>query len=88
MYGFFFFFLKKRNFFLNRKHNVFYIAPEGIEQLREEHEISVDFLRYMAIIVTGTVRGIIYAKIEGSVLNTIIFPPINLVNLIEKGVPV
>lgn len=82
-------FLQKEELLLTSETQCFFnIASEGIEQLRKEHEIPVDFLRYMATIATGTVRGIIHAKTEGTVLNTIILPPINLVNLIEKGVPV
>lgn len=82
-------FLQKEELLLISETQCFFnISPEGIEQLRKEHEISVDFLRYMATIATGTVRGIIHAKTEGTVLNTIILPPINLVNLIEKGIPV
>ena len=82
-------FLQKEELLLTSETQCFFdIAPEGIEQLRKEHEIPVDFLRYMASIVTGTVRGIIHAKTEGTVLNAIILPPINLVNMIEKGMPV
>lgn len=82
-------FLQKEELLLISETQCFFnIAQEGIEQLRKEHEIPVDFLRYMATIATGTVRGIIHAKTEGTVLNTIILPPINLVNLIEKGEPV
>ena len=52
----------------------FGIAPEGINEIN---------LRYIATIVTGTIRGIIHDKTEGTVLNGIILPPINLLELIK-----
>ncbi len=63
---------------------IFDIAPEGVEKLKKEGEIPVQFLRYMGTIVTGTVRGIIHSKTEGTVINSIVLPPINLVNTIKK----
>ena len=63
----------------------FSIAPESIEQLQEEQEIPVGFLQYMGTITTGTVRGIIHAKTEGTVLNSIVLPPLNLTKTITEG---
>lgn len=65
-------------------HTMFDISPEGREQLKEIKKIPVDFLRYMATIATGTARGIIHAKSEGTVLNSIILPPINLIETIKE----
>lgn len=62
---------------------IFRIAPDGIEELKKEGEIPVSFLRYMGTIVTGTVRGIIHAKTEGTVINSVVLPPINLVETIN-----
>lgn len=61
----------------------FGISPEGIADLQEKGSIPVDFMRYIATITTGTIRGIIHSKTEGTVLNPIVLPPINLVNLIH-----
>ncbi|WP_307758052.1 hypothetical protein [uncultured Mediterranea sp.] len=63
----------------------FNIAPEGITQLQKEQEIPVGFLQYMGTITTGTVRGIIHAKTEGTVLNSIVLPPLNLTEAITEG---
>ena len=64
----------------------FSIAPEGIEQLLQQQEIPVGFLQYMGTITTGTVRGIIHAKTEGTVLNSIVLPPLNLTEAITEGI--
>lgn len=66
----------------------FSIAPEGIAAIRKEGRIPVDFLRYMATIAVGTVRGIIHAKTEGLVFNAIVLPPINLVEIIKNDLVV
>ena len=66
----------------------FEIAPEGIDSIKEERRIPVSFLRYMATISTGAARGIIHAKTEGSVLNSIILSPINLVELLKEDFPI
>lgn len=65
---------------------IFHIAPEGIEELKKEHKIPVGFLQYMATIVVGTIRGIIHAKTEGTVLNAIVLPPINLTEIIKDDI--
>lgn len=62
----------------------FEIAKDGAEKLKKAREIPVDFLQYMASIVTGTARGIIHAKTEGTVLNAIVLPPINLTEYIKE----
>lgn len=42
----------------------------------------------MATIVTGTARGIIHAKSEGTLLAGIILPPINVMELIKNDLPI
>ncbi len=66
----------------------FAIGEEGIAEIRKQGKIPVDFLRYIATIVVGAARGIIHAKTEGSVLNAVILPPINLVDIIRDDLPV
>lgn len=61
----------------------FDIAPEGIEFIKEQNKVPVEFLRYMATIAVGTARGIIHAKTEGTVLSSIVLPPVNLVDVIK-----
>ncbi len=62
----------------------FTISPEGSNQLLQRGCIEVDFLRYLATIATGTVRGIIHTKTENTALNPIVLPPINLVEAIKE----
>lgn len=62
----------------------FSISPDGSNQLLQRGRIEVDFLRYLATIATGTVRGIIHAKTENTALNPIVLPPINLVEAIKE----
>lgn len=66
----------------------FDISPEGTSKIKHLKKIPVDFLRYMATIVTGTARGIIHAKSEGTLLVGIILPPINLVEVIKDDLPI
>lgn len=40
-----------------------------------------DFLRYLATISVGTARGIQHAKTQGTILNSLVIPPINLIEL-------
>lgn len=61
----------------------FSINEEGSKQIVEHGRIDVDFLRYLATIATGTVRGIIHTKTENTALNPIVLPPINLVEAIK-----
>lgn len=62
----------------------FAIATEGIEKMKLENKVSVDFLRYMATIVIGTARGIIHAQTQGTSINVFVLPPINLIPVITE----
>lgn len=61
----------------------FSIREEGSRQISELGRIEVGFLRYLATIATGTVRGIIHTKTENTALNPIVLPPLNLVEAIK-----
>ena len=65
-------------------HCFFNIREDGVNQLKEQGRVGVDFLRYLATIATGTVRGIIHTKTENTVLNSVVVPPINLVEAIKE----
>lgn len=68
---------------------VFEIAPEGVEAIKKnDNVIPKGFLQYMASISVGTARGIIHAKTEGSVLNSVVLPPINLTEIIKDDMPI
>lgn len=60
----------------------FEISQDGFEQLQQTRTVPVAFLRYLATIATGTARGIIHAQTEGTVINSIVLPPINLTEVI------
>jgi hypothetical protein len=60
------------------------IAPEGVKAIKDEGKIPVDFLRYMGSISVGTIRGVIHAKTEGTVLNPVVMPPVNLEEMIKN----
>lgn len=65
-------------------HCIFDIREDGTNQLKEQGRVVVDFLRYLATIATGTVRGIVHTKTENTVLNSVVVPPINLVEAIKE----
>lgn len=65
-------------------HCFFAITEEGSQQLLKESKVEVGFLRYLATIATGTVRGIIHTKTENTALNPVVLPPINLVDAIKN----
>lgn len=65
-------------------HCIFDIREDGVNQLKEQGRVVVDFLRYLATIAIGTVRGIIHTKTENTVLNPVVVPPINLVEAIKE----
>lgn len=66
---------------------VFQIAPEGVEAIKKNNKIPHDFLQYMASISVGTARGVIHAKTEGTILNPVVLPPINLTEIIKDDMP-
>ena len=49
----------------------------------DEIHIPVEFMRYMGTIAVGTARGIICAKTEGTRINSVVLPPINLVEVMK-----
>jgi hypothetical protein len=65
-------------------HCYFDISAEGSSQLQQQGRIEVGFLRYLATIATGTVRGIIHTKTENTALNPVVLPPLNLVEAIKS----
>ena len=58
----------------------FVIEPKFLEKNTKDNRLIIgkDFLRYLATISVGTARGIQHAKTQGTVLNTFVIPPINL----------
>ena len=64
-------------------HCFFEVNEEGSKLLTEKGRIEVGFMRYLATIATGTIRGIIYTKTENTTLNPVVLPPLNLVEAIK-----
>jgi hypothetical protein len=58
------------NTFINKKQQTLTI-PKG-------------FLAHMAMITVGTLRGILFAKTEGTIFNKFIIPTIDVASMIEK----
>lgn len=61
----------------------FAIDKEGVEAIKKKGNVPVDFLRYMGTISVGIARGVIHVKTEGTTLNAVVLPPINLVEMIK-----
>ena len=66
----------------------FAISEEGRDVLLKSKVIPVDFLRYMATITTGTARGIIHSKTEGTPVNYLVLPPINVTENIDRDLKI
>ncbi|MCH3993381.1 MAG: hypothetical protein LKH27_08465 [Prevotella sp.] len=64
----------------------FTIEPNAYHELFKENTITIpaDFLRYMAMISTGTARGILHTKLENGKMSDYVLPPVNLLNIIKK----
>ena len=83
--------ITKINYFQGEKllltsevHCFFEVNEEGSKLLTEKGRVEVGFLRYLATIATGTVRGIIHTKTENTTLNPVVLPPLNLVEAIKE----
>lgn len=61
----------------------FGVSQDGFQELHQSRTIPAGFLQYLATISTGTARGIIHTKTEGTVLNSVVLPPINLLEIIK-----
>lgn len=62
----------------------YFMIEEGFvksKTVNNKLELSKDFLRYLATISVGTARGIQHAKTQGTDLNSLVIPPINLVSM-------
>ena len=66
----------------------FTISSEGREVLLKNKIIPVDFLRYMATITTGTARGIIHSKTEGTPVNYLVLPPVNVTENVNRDLKI
>ncbi len=66
---------------------VFSIEPSIFESLynADKTQLTVEayFCRYMATIAVGAARGVIAAKTQGSSLEDVVLPPINLMETIK-----
>lgn len=63
----------------------FELSKESWENMKSENQwtVPVGFVRHMATLAVGTARGMAAVKTEGSVLNGIVMPLMNLVDGIK-----
>lgn len=61
----------------------FTMDPDYLEKEIRDNALILpkEFLRYLATISVGTARGIQHAKTQGTILNSLVIPPINLMEL-------
>jgi len=68
----------------------FQIKPESWESMydAEAHTLSLekDFARHLSVIVVGTSRGILHGRTEGTDMNHVILPLINVENILSEDV--
>lgn len=55
-----------------------------INKKQQTLTIPKSFLAHMAMITVGTLRGILFAKTEGTIFNKFIIPTIDVASMIEK----
>ena len=65
----------------------FNLLPESVENLRKDGRImfAPPLLVQFASLCYGSIRGVIFAKTMGTLLNSFIVPPVYFGNLIDKG---
>lgn len=61
----------------------FEVDPDYVNEHLEDGKLMLnkDFLRYIATISVGTARGIQHAKTQGTILNNLVIPPVNLMEM-------
>lgn len=69
---------------------LFEIHPESWNEILQVDKIVVpkDTLSHLAVHTVGTARGILHCKTEGTPFNTMILPPLNLVEMITEDLSV
>lgn len=67
---------------------VFAVEPESYNEMYSEDKTKLTvpayFCRYMATIAVGAARGVIAAKLQGTQLENLVLPPINLMETIQR----
>lgn len=68
----------------------FLIAPEDwgkVKQVNSDRVIlSRDFGTHLAMLVVGTLRGVLHTKTENTIFNQFVFPPIDVTVLVPSDV--
>jgi hypothetical protein len=67
----------------------FKISPESWETfVKENNEVEIPqaFAKHLAMISTGTLRGVLHAKTEGTNFNGFVLPTVNINKLITQNV--
>jgi len=63
----------------------FILSDKSWAELSSDDAINLpkDFVRHLAVLTVGTVRGILHTKTEGTDFNKYLLPTINLTNIIK-----
>jgi hypothetical protein len=66
----------------------FLIRDESWEQLKSDNKVTITkgFITHLLTITTGTTRGVLHAKTEGSKFNQYLLPTINLAEAIKEDI--
>lgn len=68
----------------------FLIPPEGWEKVKQvESDTAIlprDFGIHLAMLVVGTLRGVLHTKTENTIFNQFVFPPVDLTVLVPSDV--
>ena len=62
----------------------FGISPESIEEIKTAGVIPAEFLRYIGAVSIGVIRGVIHSKTEGTVLNPVVLPPVDMDLMVDS----
>lgn len=67
---------------------VFTVEQDAYNEMYSENKtkltVPMYFCRYMATIAVGAARGVIATKVQGTNLENLVLPPINLVETIQR----
>lgn len=67
----------------------FLISEEGwpyFQKKEEEIEIEKEFAQHMAVLTTGTARGVLHTKTENTKFNKYVLPTLNLTEIFTENI--
>ena len=88
--GFFRFEVKSQPFLLLEAGCIFGVSPQSWESFIQPDAkiilIPEGFLTHLSVITTGTCRGILHSKTEGTAYNRFLLPTINVTELVKGDI--